>query len=114
VLVHALAGLGLAFLVRASPLARVPVKPFTCRTCLSGWGAIIYGFATDPGALTSLERAAAVLALCFPAVGLAHLLYALGDGMVALVRLIEQRADPGIPDEAPHLPPPPVEELPSP
>lgn len=91
--IRALAGVGFAFLVQISPLGRLPVKPFSCRTCLSGWGAIVYGFATTPGAWEELSAAVAVLAGCFPAVALAHYLYAGADAALAGVRVLEHRAE---------------------
>lgn len=39
-LISGAAGTGFALLVIASPLGRLKFKPFSCKTCLSGWGAI--------------------------------------------------------------------------
>lgn len=33
-------GAGFALIIRTSPLGAIDKKPFACRTCLSGWGAI--------------------------------------------------------------------------
>jgi hypothetical protein len=38
----ALFALGFEALVRASPLGKIRMKPFNCRTCLAGWGAILF------------------------------------------------------------------------
>lgn len=46
--VLALAAAGFALLVRASPLGRIPAKPFSCVVCLSGWGAILASGIDNP------------------------------------------------------------------
>ena len=40
-LVAGLGGVGFARLLQASPMGAWRVKPFSCMTCLSGWGAIL-------------------------------------------------------------------------
>jgi hypothetical protein len=40
-LLLSLSAVGLWALVTASPLGRIPCKPFNCQTCLCGWGSIM-------------------------------------------------------------------------
>lgn len=35
---------GFVLLVRASPLGRLPFKPFSCDVCLSGWASLSWGY----------------------------------------------------------------------
>lgn len=68
-----LASAGFALLVQASPLGKVRSKPFSCQTCLSGWGAIVAG-----ALLTYCPDAplAAVAVLALAGTGGAHALFA--------------------------------------
>jgi len=82
-----IAGAGFALIIQTSPLGRLTFKPFSCRTCCSGWGSI--GFlllafgeplrhAADVGTFVALCVSWA--ALSFVGIGVAHLLLGLSDG----------------------------------
>ena len=106
----ALAGVGFAWLVRASPLGGLRFKPFTCRTCLSGWGALAFGVLrscadpADPGPVVSvLVRYGAELGILLLAgTGGAALLFAAMDALGTIGTAPTPNAE-GVAD----LPPPP-------
>ncbi len=75
-----LGAVGFVQLVRASPLTRIRRKPFSCDTCLSGWGAILVaGVVLTPRTIDDL---ALWLALSLVGTGGA----ALGMGALAVLR----------------------------
>jgi len=81
-LVVSLAALGFTQLVRASPLGRLDYKPWSCRTCLSGWGAIFagaLGLGAVQGAALDTAAAASWALLALAGTGGAALGFALFD-----------------------------------
>lgn len=104
VLLAALAALGFRYLVMATPLGKLPYKPFNCATCLCGWGAILgaalfvlLGYYTGAPWWHSVLL---IAAFALAALGLSRLI-------VALVRGTERNGNGGV------LPPlPPVQEAP--
>lgn len=86
VLLAALAGVGFSLIVETSPLGRIPHKPFACRVCRSGWGAILASASLlAPGGLFTAwpwhdPTAYMTWALVsFAGIGLAHLVFGLAD-----------------------------------
>ena len=71
VITAGLAGIGLAFLVRASPAGRWRFKPFSCRTCLSGWGALFATYVLTPAFAPADAHLAYTVALGLAGTGLA-------------------------------------------
>lgn len=90
-LISGAAGTGFAVLMQASPFGRIPRKPFSCRTCLSGWGSIgVSWFLIPPigvggtitaGSLPDFLFAWFVLSLV--GAGIAHVLLSTGAASAA-------------------------------
>jgi len=84
VLLTALAGVGFALIVQTSPLGRIPKKPFSCRVCASGWGAILASaLLLAPGGLFTswpwqdMTPYMTWALVSFAGIGLAHLVFGL-------------------------------------
>lgn len=79
------AGVGFAVLVQTSPLGRIPRKPFSCRTCLSGWGSIgVSWFLLGVSGVWFVERPACFVfswfLLSLAGTGIAHVLFNIAGG----------------------------------
>jgi len=78
------AGVGFAVIIQTSPLGRIPYKPFSCRTCCSGWGAILAsGLFLQVWLVAPWVAVLPYVTWCvvaFIGIGVAHVLMGIADG----------------------------------